>query len=314
MKLKIALDWTSNTLHAGILLAQAEGYFKDRNLEVTLTSPAEDNYAVTPAKKLAQKEVHVAIGPAESVISYNTLGDQSVPLVAIAAMLQQDTSAIVTLAESGISRPARLNGKTIGSYGARFEDDIVRQLIIADGGKGDFAVKKPEKLHMWQDLMNRHIDAAWIFLPWEGVMTHEKNVYFNAFQLRDFGIPYGYSPLLISHQDFIRDENKALNAFLEAVEQGWRDVYASPDKAARRLQEHVKHPDFQKTAVVRASLEQIAPALFNQDNQWGMMEGYHWVDFLDWMIDCQIIKDAKGIPMNHGQVDSSMLYTNEFFK
>ena len=315
MELKVALDWTPNTLHAGILLAEARGYFKDKDLQVELINPAFDDYAVTPAQRLAQKQVHVAIGPAESVISYNTLGEQSVSLLAIAAVLQKDTSAIVTLQDSGITRPAQLDGKVLGSYGARFEDDIVRQLIIKDGGQGKFTTKEPAKLAMWEQLLDHTVDAAWIFLPWEGIKAkYEGNIQLNVFQLKNFGIPYGYSPLLITHQDFIRDESQALRAFLQAVEQGWRDVYDNTEKAARRLQEHMNHPDFQNLEILKQSLDMIAPAVLNDAGQWGFMGGYHWVDFLDWLVETQVLKDTQGIPMNHGQIDTTLLYTNEFFK
>ena len=39
---------------------------------------------------------------------------------AVAALLQTDTSAIVTLASSGLDRPKKLDGKVYGSYGARY--------------------------------------------------------------------------------------------------------------------------------------------------------------------------------------------------
>lgn len=38
---------------------------------------------------------------------------------AVAALLQEDTSAIVTLKSSGLDRPAKLDGKRYASYGAR---------------------------------------------------------------------------------------------------------------------------------------------------------------------------------------------------
>ncbi len=314
MKLTVALDWTPNTLQAGLWVAQAEGYFKEKGLTVELISPEEDQYAITPGKRLAQKQVQIAIGPSETVISYNTLGENSVPLVGIAAMLQQDTSALVTLKERGITRPAQLDGKIVGSYGARFEDEIVRQLVITDGGKGNFTVKKPEKLSMWQHLKEGSVDAAWVFMPWEGILAAHEQLVFNVFQLGNFGIPYGYSPLLITHQDFIRDENKALRAFIAAVEQGWKKVKKDPRKASRRLKDYITTPAFQDEKLIRKSLEQIVPSITNERGQWGFMEGYHWIDFVDWMIENQILKDTQGIPMNHGQIDTAMLYTNEFFK
>lgn len=39
---------------------------------------------------------------------------------AVAALLQTDTSAVVTLKSSGIDRPSKLDGKTYASYGARY--------------------------------------------------------------------------------------------------------------------------------------------------------------------------------------------------
>lgn len=66
---------------------------------------------------------------------------------------QDSTSAIVTLASSGIARPAQLDGKTYASYGARFEGRIVQQLIRNDGGKGDFLESTPPMLGIWETLL-----------------------------------------------------------------------------------------------------------------------------------------------------------------
>ncbi len=40
---------------------------------------------------------------------------------AVAAVFQEDTSAIVTLKESGIERPRELDGKRYATYGAKYE-------------------------------------------------------------------------------------------------------------------------------------------------------------------------------------------------
>jgi hypothetical protein len=66
---------------------------------------------------------------------------------------QDSTSAIVTLASSGITRPAQLDGKTYASYGARFEGRIVQQLIRNDGGAGDFKESTPPMLGIWDTLL-----------------------------------------------------------------------------------------------------------------------------------------------------------------
>ncbi len=47
-------------------------------------------------------------------------------------------------------------------------------------------------------------DATWIFLGWEGVDAQIKGVELNAFKLGDYGIPYGYTPLLVALPQFLR--------------------------------------------------------------------------------------------------------------
>lgn len=71
----------------------------------------------------------------------------------VAAVLQEDCSAIVTLQSSGISRPAQLDGRTYASYGARYEGRIVQQLIRNDGGKGEFQEATPGMLGIWNTLL-----------------------------------------------------------------------------------------------------------------------------------------------------------------
>ena len=49
----LALDWTPNTNHTGIYVAQAGGYYDEAGLDVRVRSPAEDSYEQTPAKRAA---------------------------------------------------------------------------------------------------------------------------------------------------------------------------------------------------------------------------------------------------------------------
>ncbi len=313
IELKVA-DWVPNTLHAGFYIAQANGYFKDEGLEVEFISPEEDNYAVTPAKKLSEKQVHLAVTPSESVISYHTL-DNPVPLKAIAAILQQDTSAIVTRKDSGIDRPAKLDGKVFTSYNARFEDNIIRQLVKNDGGKGNIIIRNPEKADMWLNVANQSADATWIFMPWEGIQAKfERDISFNAFRLSDYQIPYGYTPLIVSHEDIISEESNAIAAFLHAVEKGFRDVDDDHEKAAEKLHRYIDRPDFSNVDMLKASLLTLKSAMFDDEGGWGYMAGVRWVDFVDWMIQHQVMLDQSGKPITHGQIDTSLLYTNDFFK
>jgi ABC-type nitrate/sulfonate/bicarbonate transport system substrate-binding protein len=113
--LRIALDWTPNTIHSGLYLAQQKGYYAKHNLTVELLPP-DAAYSKTPAKQLELGEVDLAICPSESCIAYNESGKMQ--LQAIYAILQKDASAIVGTKLNSMRELGE--GKRHGSYNARY--------------------------------------------------------------------------------------------------------------------------------------------------------------------------------------------------
>lgn len=116
----VALDWTPNTNHTGLYVARNKGYYKDAGLDVSIISPHADDYKITPASRLIDGTATFACTPSETIISYHTWPNGAKPkIVAVAALLQDNESAVVTLKSSGIDRPAKLDGKKYASYAAR---------------------------------------------------------------------------------------------------------------------------------------------------------------------------------------------------
>ena len=92
-------------------------------------------------------------------------------------------------AESGIDRPAKLDGKRYASYGARFEGRIVQQMIKNDGGSGKYTEDTSlEHTGVFGGLLSGETDATWVFMGWEGVLAKAKGVELNAFALDDFAV------------------------------------------------------------------------------------------------------------------------------
>jgi len=101
---KIALDWTPNINHVGIVVAQELGYYKEQGLEVEILNPLEDNYQMTPGKKLELGIADFAIAPFETVISLNNKTN-AVDAIAVFAILQEDLSSIASLKTSNLDSP-----------------------------------------------------------------------------------------------------------------------------------------------------------------------------------------------------------------
>lgn len=67
----LALDWTPNVNHIGILVAKELGYYTELGIDLEIGSPLTDNYQLTPGKKLELDLATFVLAPFETVISLN---------------------------------------------------------------------------------------------------------------------------------------------------------------------------------------------------------------------------------------------------
>jgi NitT/TauT family transport system substrate-binding protein len=308
-EIDLALDWTPNTNHTGFYVALAEGYYDDQDLDVSIHSPADDDYDTTPAKRVATGEATLAIAPSESVISYQTHPEYP-DLTAVAAVCQEDKSAIVTLGDSDIDRPADLDGSTYASYDARFEDHIVRQLVRNDGGDGDIDITTPPKLGIWNTLLDGEADATWVFMPWEGVLADRDGIDLTPFYLDEYDVPYGYTPLLLARPKTIADGD-ALAEFLEATAHGYQFAAENPERAADILGETATGMDNDDPEFLIESQQALTDAYLTEDGKWGSMSYDRWDSFVTWLGDNEILTTVDDEPIPAGELPTEDLYTND---
>ena len=305
----LALDWTPNTNHTGFYVAESKGYYAEQGIDVSIHSPATNDYERTPAKRVAVGDATLAIGPSESVISYHTHPEYP-SLTAVAAIAQADRSAIVTLAESGIDRPADLSGATYASYDARFEDHIVRQLVRNDGGEGNLDVVTPPKLGIWNTLLDGDADATWVFMPWEGLLAERDGIDLTPFYLEEYGIPYGYTPVLLARPETIADDADRLATFLDASARGYRFAAENPADAADILHREATGMDAEDPAFLRESQRRLAGAFLTPHGEWGRMDGDRWAAFVEWLAEQGILTTLDGDPIPAAEVPADELYTS----
>ncbi len=280
-KFKIALDWTANTNHTGFYVAKEKGYYLEMGLEVIIETPDTDNYSTTPAKKVELGQVDMALCPFESVVSYRTKTN-AFDAVAIATIFQEDLSAIASLSSNGITSPADLDGKMYASYQARYEDEMVRQMIKNDGGKGDFKIVYPEKLGIWNTIIKGKSDATWIFRNWEGIQAENEGIDLNLFKMADYGIPYGYSPIIMTSKKGVAKRARGYAHFLEATKKGYLYAQDNPSEAVECFASHVAEQDLNIDLVQSQIFS--SPFYGNMDN-WGVLEKQKVNQYLDWLLE-----------------------------
>jgi len=300
--LKVALDWTPNTNHIGIFVAQQLGFYEDQGIEIEILNPIADNYQVTPGKKLALGMADFAIAPFETVISLNNK-ENAIDAIAVFAILQEDLSSIASLKSSKINTPKLLDGKIYASYKARYEDAIVKEMVKNDGGTGALQITYPAKLGIWNTLLEGTADATWIFDNWEGIEASTKQLSLNKFSMGQFGIPYCYSPVIIARNSKLIENKKAHTLFVKTTKKGYLCAANNSEIAAKILKEHLTEYDI-KNIDIEASIAMTAPH-FGTDSSCGFMKLERITTFLKWLV-VHNLEDKKIIGQN--------LFTNDLLK
>src|SRR5947209_10529509 len=154
--MKLALDWTPNTNHTGIYAALAKGWYRAQGINLTLL-PYSAN--VSPDVLVSNGQAAVGISSTESIVA-DVAANQ--PVVSIHAIVQHNTSALVTLASSGLCRQRYLDGKIYGGFGAPYESAVVGEIIQKDGGKGQFKNVTLD-VDAMQALEAHRSDFVWVF-------------------------------------------------------------------------------------------------------------------------------------------------------
>ena len=241
-KIKLALDWTPNINHIGFFVAKEKGFYKENDLKVEFLTPELDDYLTTPAKKVEMNISDFGLCPTESLISFRTKKNPFI-LKGLMTIFQEDVSAIATVDSNNILRPKHLDGRSYASYKARYEDKIVKKMIINDGGIGNLKIFYPKRLGIWNTLIENKYDSTWIFINWEGVEASKKNIDLELYKMSDFGIPYSYSPILFSSSDYINNNSNTVKKFIESSRKGYTYCYENMDEAVSILNKFVPITD-----------------------------------------------------------------------
>lgn len=284
-QIKLALDWTPNVNHIGFFIAKEMGFYAQFDINLEILNPADDNYQTTPGKKLENNSADFAITPFETVISLNNKKNK-VNALAVYAIFQKDLSCIATLETSKLISPKDLDHKMYASYKARYEDFIVKQMVINDKGKGDIKVVYPEKLGIWNTLLEDKADATWIFDNWEGIEASSNDIKLNKFVLADYGIPYGYSPILITKQEHVILRNSEYVNFIKATKQGYLFAQENLTKSVSILKKYVTKRDLERIDLEKSI--QMSSDYFGNQLTCGKMEQEKVDSFLNWLVENNI--------------------------
>jgi len=216
-------DWKAQAEHGGFYEAQALGLYKKHGLEVKIL---EGGPSVNVPQMLAGGAADFGIG-SNALIAMN-LAREHANIKAVMAVFQKDPQVLITHPRSDVKSLADMKGKPI---------------MISDASTAAFWPWLKAKFGFDDTQIRKYTFnlAPFVSDPkaiQEGYLssepyTVEKQAGFKpqVFLLADYGYP-GYANMVLVPQKWIKENPKAVQAFVDATREGWRQyLFGDPAPA-----------------------------------------------------------------------------------
>jgi len=305
-KVTLMLDWTPNTNHAGVFLAKEKGYYKDAGLDVDIQQPGS-GAGVNQVVGAGTADFGIAVQ--ESVMPARAEG---IPIVSIAAIIQHNTSSLISLANDNIKSPKDLAGKTYGGFGGPGEEPKMRAVIQDAGGVGSFS-SVVLGTAAYEALYGGQVDFAEPFLAWEGIEAELRGQPLKTFAYTDFGFPDAYGVLLVGHTPWLAEHPDLAAAFVQAAQRGYRLGADDPARAAQLLME-ANPGAFTEPELVTRSQDMLAERfLRDPSGAVGPQTAQMWDGFSGFLFDTGALAGSDGLPLTV-RPEFSAWFTNDYLE
>ena len=291
-KITFVLDWTPNTNHTGLYVAESQGFFEEQGLEVEIVQPPEDGADALVASGKAQIGVSF-----QDTMAPGVAGENVLPTTAVAALIQHNTSGIVSRKGEGMDTPRGMEGKKYATWDSPVEKAMIQNVVEEDGGDYSKVEMIPSTVtDEVSALQSKSVDAIWIFYGCAGVKMELEGLETDYFAFKDINPVFDYyTPVVIANNDFLASEPETAKKFLTALRDGYEYAIENPEEAAEILCEAAPELDQELTV---ASQNYLSEQYKAEVEQWGYIDPERWNGFYQWLNENELVEDE--IPENTG--------------
>ncbi|HEV8036105.1 ABC transporter substrate-binding protein [Yoonia sp.] len=304
-KLSVALDWTPNTNHVGLYVAQSQGWFEDAGLDVDILPYTDTSSGTLVAAGVAEFGILSAVG-------FHSQRATGADITAVLAVVQHETGRVVFNGErDDIQRPADLDGKIYAGFGSAWEDALISTIIRNDGGEGVFDTVTLGT-SAYEALANGSVDFTLEVSTWEGVNSGLLNRPQRAFRYADYGVPDQHTTFLGGNGTWLAQNPDTARAFVQAAQRGYDFAANNPQEAAEMLIAETSgmltNPD-----LVRASMAALVDGGYLQDpdEPVGLIDTEMFANITVFLFEVGIMRGEDGRPLDV-MPDVSSWFTNEY--
>lgn len=288
-KITFCLDYTPNTNHTGIYVAQAKGYFKDEGLTVKVVQPADGT-----------AEAMIGSGQAQMGVSYqdyiaNALSSKNpVAIEAVAAIIQHNTSGIMSRKADGITSAKKMEGHTYATWSMPVEQATIKQVMESDGGDFDKLKMVPYEVDdEVAGLKANMFDCVWVYEGWAVQNAKVQHYDVNYFSFVDMDKVFDfYTPVIAANDDFAKKYPDVVKAFVRAAKRGYEYAIKHPKAAGDILLDAV--PEL-SSDLVQASAKYLAKQYQADAKSWGVIDKSRWDAYFKWLNDKNLVENKLDV-------------------
>ena len=273
----VLLDWFPNPDHIALYLAQKDGDFTKQHLNVTFQSPSNSTDAL---KLVSLGQVPLAISYEPETITAATAG---LNVTAVAAMIPTPLNSLIISGKSGVSSPAGLSGKTVGTDG----DPVSAQMLKAVLKKDNIPLNQINLVTVNEGLVPAMVSskvAAIIsgYRNVEGIQLASLGLNPKVYPVETLGVPNYDELVIIANKSKLASDaayRTMVKEFLAGLGQGAAAAQANPAAALAAITPVAKG---YSPALLKKMVYATAPLLKNPDG-FGAMTASQWQSFANWM-------------------------------
>ena len=286
--LTFCLDYTPNTNHTGIYVAKNQGYFAEEGLDVEIVQPADG----TAEGALGTGQAQFGISYQDYIAAAYDSGNTG--LTAIAAVIQHNTSGIMSRAADGITRAKEMENHVYTTWDMAVEQATIKQVMESDGGDYSKLSMVPYTVDdEVAGLKANMFDCVWVYEGWAVQNAKIQDYDVNYFSFKDMDDVFDfYTPVIAANTEYAKANPEVAKAFLRAAKKGYEFAVQNPEEAAKILCEEVPELD---SELVGASASFLAGEYTAEAESWGVIDATRWANYFQWLNDNSLVENKLDV-------------------
>ena len=294
-KLTLQLKWLPQSQFMGYYVAEAKGYYEEEGIDIEILPGGAD---IIPEQQVYNGAADVGVTWVSTLLKYQSQGWE---LLHTAQIFQKSALLLVSKATAGISAPADLAGKKVGSWFGGNEYEIYA-LLEANGLDRDADLTLVQQDYTMNQLINDEVDAASAMIYNEYGLLLQAGIPasdLNVLDMNDEGVAM-LEDCLFVNSEWITDNEDLFVRFLRASMKGWADAAADPEAAGKIVYDVDQSVSLEHQVYMAKEIAKLTvPEGFDPKNI-----GY---------IDMEAVQQTADLAYKYGLLTEPFVFTEENF-